>query len=317
MKLIRKQWFLIALVILMALGYFLAKPFQWASDIAWLKWSIVSVTMFLMSWPLAFGRLKQTVSRPVAPILACALNLILIPLLIWPLAALAGTELGPGMIIAAATPSTLASASVLTRHAGGDDSVSIMVTIVTNATCFLTMPLWILIQTGNEFESSTLVGTIYKLLFFVVLPITVAQIVRLHPPSAQWATQKKPTLSFVALLGILAMVFFGAVKMGLRFASDDAVNMSAAQLLIAALILVSVHITVFWFGILTARKLGIARDQQIAVGFSGSQKTLMIGLSTAVNLGVSIIPIVLYHALQLIVDAMFAEWFRKEENHKK
>jgi len=118
------------------------------------------------------------------------------------------------------------------------------------------------------------------------------------------------------LLGILAMVFFGAVKMGLRFASDDAINMSAAQLLIAALILVSVHITVFWFGIWTARQLGIAREQQIAVGFSGSQKTLMIGLSTAVNLGVSIIPIVLYHALQLIVDAMFAEWLRKEENHK-
>jgi sodium/bile acid cotransporter 7 len=246
-------------------------------------------------------------------LLAVALNLVLIPLLIWPLAALAGAELGPGMIIAAATPSTLASAAVLTRFAGGDDSVAIMVTIITNASCFLVMPFWIFVQTGNEIESSKLIGTIYKLLFFVVLPIAVAQLARFHSRSAAWATANKPRLSFIALIGILTMVFLGAVKMGLRFSEGDQTGLDAKSILIAAVILLGVHVFVFWLGIVIAKATGRTREEQVAVAFSGSQKTLMIGLSTAVNLGMSMIPIVMYHALQLIVDSLFAERLKSSE----
>ncbi len=317
MKQIGKHWFLISLVAMMALGFVLARPLEQIAELQWLKWAIVSVTMFLMAWPLEFGRLQRTFSRPLAPGLACVLNLVLIPLLIWPLAALAGMELGPGMIIAAATPSTLASAAVLTRRAGGDDSVSIMVTILTNATCFLVMPFWILVQTGNEIESSRLTGTIYKLLLFVVLPIGAAQLARIHRPSAEWATKSKPRLSIFALLGILSIVLIGAIKMGLRFsgeASDGtAGGFTVWQLITAAVILLTVHVLVFWVGIESAKRLGVPRVEQIAVGFSGSQKTLMIGLSTAINLGMSIVPIVMYHALQLIVDAFFAERLRAKE----
>ena len=312
MKLIRKQWFLISLLVLMAMGFWFAPPFESLSDIHWLKWSIVTVTMFLMAWPLEFGKLKRTISRPLAPLLACVLNLVLIPLLIWPLAALAGTELGPGMIVAAATPSTLASAAVLTRYAGGNDSVAIMVTIITNASCFLVMPFWIFVQTGNDVESGKLAGTIYKLLLFVVVPIGAAQLIRFHRPLADWATLRKPWLSILALIGILAMVFLGAVKMGLRFDAQTDASMSIVNLVIAAVILVGVHAFVFWLGIFVANLLGTTRDEQIAVGFSGSQKTLMIGLSTAVDLGMNIIPIVMYHAFQLITDTIFAERIREE-----
>lgn len=301
----------------MVVGFVFCAPFESLSNLEWLKWSIVAVTMFLMAWPLEFGRLKRAVSRPLAPLLACVLNLVLIPIIIWPLASLAGAELGPGMIIAAATPSTLASAAVFTRRAGGDDSVSIMVTILTNASCFLVMPFWILVQTGEEVESSKLTGTIYKLFFFVVLPIGLAQLARFNSASAEWATRKKPLLSILALLGILSMVFLGAVKMGLRFSGQSESAMDVSNLLIMAVSLVLVHTFVFWFGISFSSILRIPREEQIAVGFSGSQKTLMIGLTTAINLGMSIIPIVVYHAMQLIVDAVFAERIRNNESPAK
>ena len=297
----------------MAVGFWSAPRFETISNINWLKWAIVTITMFLMAWPLTFGNLKRSVSNPLAPILASSFNMVLIPVLIWPLAALAGTELAPGMIVAATAPSTLASAAVLTRRAGGDDSVAILVTIITNASCFLVMPFWIYLQTGNEVEPGKLVGTIYKLLFFVVLPIGGAQLARFHRRSAKWATNHKPMLSRFALLGILSMVFLGAVKMGLRFDGQGGEELSVKYLMTAAVILLSVHTFVFWSGILVANRMGVSRDQQIAIGFSGSQKTLMIGLSTAVDLGMNIIPIVLYHALQLIVDSVFAERIRSEK----
>ena len=174
------------------------------------------------------------------------------------------------------------------------------------------MPFWIFVQTGNEVESGKLIGTSYKLLLFVVLPIATAQLIRFHQASAAWATQRKPVLGKLALIGILAMVFLGSVKMGMRIITQTDASMSPANLGIAAVVLLGVHVFVFWFGIFAARKMGTTRDEQIAVAFSGSQKTLMIGLSTAVNLGMNIIPIVIYHALQLIVDSIFAEKIREE-----
>lgn len=317
MKQLGKHWFLFSLLAMMLAGFFFCARFESLSNIEWLKWTIVAVTMFLMAWPLEFDHLKRALSRPVAPLLACVLNLGLIPIMIWPLASLAGAELGPGMIIAAATPSTLASAAVFTRRAGGDDSVAMMVTILTNASCFLVMPFWILVQTGEQVESSRLTGTIYKLFFFVVLPIGLAQAARINSASAQWATRNKPRLSILALMGILAMVFLGAVKMGLRFSGQSQTEMNAMNLLMMAASLLLVHVSVFWFGIWSASRLGIPRQEQISVGFSGSQKTLMIGLTTAINLGMSIIPIIVYHALQLIVDAIFAERIRNRETRAK
>jgi sodium/bile acid cotransporter 7 len=310
MKLIRKNWFLVALMVTLLAGYHCSEPLSWLSSLNWLKWSTVAVTMFLMAWPLAFGSLQRTISRPVAPLLACLLNSAVIPLIVWPLVRGVGGDLGAGMMIAAATPCTLASAAVWTRRAGGDDSVAIMVTILTNASCFLVMPFWIFMQTGNSIEPNVLTGTIYNLFFFVVLPIAAAQLVRLNPTAAAWATAQKSRLSSLALFGVLTMVFIGAISMGLRMGELDRA-LSVASIALIAVLVLGVHGAVFWGGMGVAKLLGLPREQQIAVGFSGSQKTLMIGLTVSISLGMSIIPIVLYHAIQLIVDTIFADWIRE------
>ncbi|MEM9940107.1 MAG: bile acid:sodium symporter [Planctomycetota bacterium] len=309
MSWIRKNWFLISLIILLGIGFYFSRNLDSISDLGWFKWSVVSVTMFLMSWPLRFDHLKSSLTRPLAPLLACGINLVFIPMVTWPLSWFAGAELGPGLLIAAATPSTMASAAVLTRRAGGDDSVSILVTLLTNGTCFLVMPLWIKIQTGNQLDSVVLVATIYKLLFFVVLPIGLAQIIRFHSGLGKWASQNKPKLTIFALIGILIMVFLGAIKMGIRFQSQD-IDFTLWQLTYVITVVAMVHLLAFGLGMQIARVMRIGPKSTVAIGFSGSQKTLMIGLSTAINLGFSIIPIVIYHSVQLILDSIIAEKMR-------
>ena len=69
--------------------------------------------------------------------------------------------------------------------------------------------------------------------------------------------------------------------------------------------------TVFWLGISTGRLLQLPREDYLAVGFAGSQKTLMVGLVICVELGVLLIPMVLYHVAQLFVDTLFADYFRQ------
>ena len=55
---------------------------------------------------------------------------------------------------------------------------------------------------------------IIKLGLLVVLPMTIAQLLRVHQPLARWATGKKPQLSILSQCGILAMVFLGAIMTG-------------------------------------------------------------------------------------------------------
>lgn len=313
MTFIKKNWFLICLFSVLTVGFLGCKPLEPVVAFDWLKWLVVCTTMFLMAWPLELKNIQSTLTKPGPSLLACALNLIAIPLLAWPVSMLVGPELGPGIIIAGATPSTLASAAVLTRRAGGNDGIAVLVTILTNATCFLVLPFWIYIQTGNQIESSQLIGTIYKLLAFVVVPIFLGQLVRLHAQSANWATRNKPSLSIAALIGILIMVLLGSVKLGLRFAEADQASIGPIEISLTIVALSFIHLFTFWLGFHLSKQIGLNRESQIAVAFSGSQKTLMIGLGTAVSLGMSFIPIVLYHTIQLITDAYIAERLSRQK----
>ena len=287
----------------------MATPLAGLAESSWIKWGIVSVTMFIMAWPLKFGQLKTTISRPQAALLASILNVGLIPLLVWPFAGFARIEIGCGMIVAAATPCTLATGAVWTRRAGGNDGIAMMVTIITNSTCFIVMPFWIFWLTGVEIESSKLLGTVYKLLAFVVLPIGVAQLLRIHRASADWATTNKSKLSIAAMIGVLSVVFVGAIGMGNRVA-DVQSSTAVKDLLVAATVLVSVHCVVFWLGMKIAGVMKMPRPDQIAVGFAGSQKTLVIGLSTAISLGFSMLPILMYHVMQLIIGTILVDQIR-------
>jgi sodium/bile acid cotransporter 7 len=59
------------------------------------------------------------------------------------------------------------------------------------------------------------------------------------------------------------------------------------------------------------------RANQIAVGISGSQKTLMVGLQMAMELGFNIIPMVFYHVSQLLIDTLFVDFFRRRSGTKQ
>ena len=69
-----------------------------------------------------------------------------------------------GILVVGAIPSTLASAAVWTRRAGGNDAVAILGTIVTNLSCFVVTPVWLFQMTGETVRtSSTLAEMIVKL----------------------------------------------------------------------------------------------------------------------------------------------------------
>lgn len=316
MERMRKQWFLLVLVSVLTIGIVFGQPLAWLSNRSLLKWSVVSVTMFLMAWPFSFGDITEVLTRPKAPLLACAINAIAMPLILWPFLWIVSPDVSAGMVVVFASPCTLASAAVWTRRAGGDDRVAILVTLVTNLLCFLITPFWVWLQTGAASDSVEVGAatvrfgdTVWKLLMFVVLPIGVAQAVRLHAVSAKWATVHKRHLGIGSQIGILTIVFLGAIQTGIRFRGSETA-LPFIELLIAVAILLSLHVLVLLATKRLARGLGFEESVQIAIAIAGSQKTLMVGLSIAVSLQVTILPLIAFHSLQLVIDTVIADRFK-------
>ncbi|MBC8355784.1 MAG: bile acid:sodium symporter [Planctomycetes bacterium] len=313
-----QRWFLVALVAVLATGICLAGQLQPLTAFALpgtsipLRSAIVATVLFLMAFPLEASAMWQAMRRPWPPLLAVAVNFGLLPLFAWGISFGLNADLAGGLLVAAATPCTLASASVWTRRAGGNDAVSILVTITTNLMCFIVTPLWLLAMTGERVSSPelSLEKMALKLGLLVVLPMTAAQLFRLHKPLAIWATREKRMLSVLAQCGLLLMVMFGAIRTGIGFSDPTQTQSSIFDLLAMLAAVCLVHTVMLFVGVFLAKMARFSREDQIAVAFAGSQKTLMVGLLMAISLQVSILPMVTYHVSQLFIDTLIADRFR-------
>jgi sodium/bile acid cotransporter 7 len=221
-------------------------------------------------------------------------------------------ELATGVILAATVPSTLASAAVLARRADGNDAVAFLVTMITSLACFLVIPAWIglLIGVRTDIDFGDIV---LGLMMLVVLPIVVAQVLRQWRPIGLLATQHKMLLSTFAQVGVLAMVLIGAVFCGERLAeleTDSPMTTGAVILMIIAVTVI--HMMLLIAGFSLSRAFSWGQPDAIAVAFSGSQKTLMVGAYLAMAVGpLAILPMVAYHAAQLVIDTLIADWLRQ------
>lgn len=293
-----------------------AGPVTAWSESAPIRNTVVAVVMFLMALPLEARAMWRTIRRPGPPALAIAMNWLAQPLLIWLYvrwigAAWLSQDTALGMLVVSTVPCTLASAAVWTRRAGGNDAVSIMVTVVTNGTCFLITPLWLLQLTG---QSSTIDARqiVFTLAVVVVLPMVIAQLLRVFRPVGWWATRQTGRLSVSAQFGVLAVIFFGTVQTALRLktSGDRPIFVELLAVLIGVTL---IHVVVFLWGMVAARACRMSRPDQIAVGIAGSQKTLMVGLQVCMELGFDIVPMIAYHISQLLIDTLIADRLRAKQ----
>jgi sodium/bile acid cotransporter 7 len=313
-RFIIQRWFLILLACVLAAGI---TQWEWLMPLAeasWLRSGVVAAVLFLMALPLPAETTWRAMRRPAAPLLGFAVNFGLLPLAAWGLSLFLRADTAAGLLVAAATPCTLASAAVWTRRAGGNDSAALLVTLLTNALCFLMTPLWLKLTLGTRAQGIKIDAgeMVAALAMLVVLPMAAGQLARLYRPLGSWATRRGKPLGVAAQFGILTMVLLGAIKTGemlhhqppeTAFAWWDWAAMVAATL--------GLHLGMLASGVALSAALRLPREDRIAVGISGSQKTLMVGLQVAIAAQLLILPMVVYHVGQLIVDTIIADRWRR------
>jgi solute carrier family 10 (sodium/bile acid cotransporter), member 7 len=306
-----RRLFLLGLIVVLVAG--IGWPAQMAPLARFLPSNvIVAAVTLIMALPLETSALWNAVRRPGPAWLATAINSGVAPPLGWLASRALPPELAAGVIVATSVPCTLATAAVWTRRAGGNDAVAFLVTMITNLSCFIVVPawLWLLVGVRADIDYGRI---IMGLIMLIVLPIVVGQILRQWPPIGLRATAHKHALSRLAQCGVLLMVFVGAVDCGKNISGRA--QLSAENLAIMVGAVAAVHLVLLLIGLASARRLGFDRGDAIAVAFSGSQKTLMVGAYLALTVGpLAILPMVAYHAAQLVIDTLVADRWHAESN---
>lgn len=313
-----RHWFLIglALAILagMRIGIGLGESANSPAMRVWFENSaraLTAVVLFLMSFTLDSRKLADALRSPRAVLWATFVSYAIVPLLAWPVSQWqSNSDYLLGVIITASVPSTMASASVWTRKAGGNDAVSLLVTILTNGLCFLVTPLWLgtLIGTAVPLNTRKLIE---DLIVSALLPIALGQAARQLSSLARFADRFKIALSNTAQVCILIIIFGSALRAGPKLASSSESGLTS--LLLVVISMAAIHmaaIAIAWWG---GKLIRLSREDALAAAFAGSQKTLPIGAYLASRMaeqgasGLVVFPILVYHISQLVIDSLIAE----------
>jgi sodium/bile acid cotransporter 7 len=320
-----KRWFPAALLTLIGIGLSIGAQVPAESLTGWIDWLrptwITGIVLFLMSYSLDSRQLAASMRAPRPVLWATVVNIGLIPLLGWGLTIVqTSPDFSIGLMIAASVPCTMAAASVWTRRAGGNDAVSLLVTALTNGSCFLFTPFWLNLTYGGNVQLDV-VAMMMRLVMAVMIPATFGQLIRLLPGQADFATRHKTAIGVLAQGCILVLVFKASCGAGTRL-GDVAFVQQIGGLCLVWVSCIILHLAAMAVGLAGARRFGFSRADQTAVAFSGSQKTLPIGVLLATDpkmfgnpdllgagLGVpfAVFPMLMYHASQLVVDTFIAD----------
>lgn len=321
-RLLARHWFLAGLALVIGGGLFLGAPLaesfqtpetrQITESAA--RW-LTAVILFLTAITLPGNRLAAAAQAPRSVLWATLVNFVVLPLLAWPLSQCqAHADYRLGIVITASVPSTMASAAVWTRRAGGNDAIALLVTILTNGLCFLITPLWLSFLVGSTVGLDTR-RLILDLVICALLPIALGQGLRRLPGPGAFADRHQLRISFCAQICILGVVFGSALRAGPQFATSWQ-SQGISTLIGLVLSMSGLHLAALalaWWG---GKSVGLSQEDRLAAAFSGSQKTLPIGVYLASRMaaqgasGLVIFPVLIYHVAQLFIDSLATEFFR-------
>lgn len=280
------------------------------------RWGI-AVVFFLYGLTLAPERLKAGALHWRLHLLVQGMCFIGFPLLVIGLGApLKGhlpDALWLGFLYLAALPGTIASAVAMTGLARGNVPAAVFNATISGLIAVVATPALMALTAGMTGVSLPLGAVILKVVLLIVLPMALGQLARRW--LAAWAGRNarwlKP-LDRAIILAIVANAFCDAMVQGLWTQQRPLIVLEAAAACIA----------LFWIahGLtgLIAGWLGLDRADRIAALLSATQKSLATGVPLAPvifgpvpQLGLIILPIMLYHLAQLITVGVLAGRWQK------
>ena len=214
----------------------------------------------------------------------------------------------------AALPSTVSSSVVMVSMARGNVAGSIFNASISGLIGIVATPLWMGLFMSGDSQGFDFLESFVSLILKILMPVVVG--LMFHKFLGSLATKHSKFLSWFDKSVILAIVY---KSFGESFSSGLFETIGILDLLLVLLAVVALFVLVYFIINKFTRVLNFNREDRITALFNGSKKSLVHGTVMSKVLfenmstqGVFIIPIMIYHAIQLIVISFIAQRMSKD-----
>ena len=210
-------------------------------------------------------------------------------------------------------PSTVSSSVVMVAIAKGNLPTAIFNASISGLIGIMATPLWLslfMLKTG-EFSITAIIS---KLLLQIVLPLILGLLLQRFLGNFARANSKKLSLFDKSVIVLIVFSSFST-----SFASNLFATIDPLSLVKLSVIVVILFFAVYGLTGYVCKLLHFSLQDTITVKFAGTKKSLVHGsvmakiiFGSSASLGLILLPIMLYHILQLLLVAIFAEGYRKQ-----
>lgn len=281
----------------------------------------IALIFFLHAVALSFAALKAGTLRWPLHVVVQTSTFLLFPLIGLGANALLGERVSPdlklGLFYLCVLPSTVSSSVALTAAARGNVAGALFNATLSSVMGVFLTPLWVAVVLKTSGETQSLGPVILDLVKWLILPLIAGQGSR--PLLASWAARHKKAINTADRLTILLLVYTSFCDSFVQGVWSHHGWITLALVLVGSLGLFAIVMTSTG---VAARALGFSREDRIAAMFCGSKKTLASGVPMArlifgahPAIGVILLPIMIYHPLQLVICGILAQrWAKPTED---
>jgi sodium/bile acid cotransporter 7 len=306
---IKKYWFFAGIVLVVLCAVSLRDPQLWLR-----KYNILPIAIFMAflitGLTLDTSRFRTQLLQLKAPLAAMVSSLGFIPLLSWLLASLVfPLEYVVGVCIIATAPVTVVSGTVMTALGRGNISLSLFICVLGNFMGIFTIPFSLKLLIGGEGNVDLpVLNMLSSLVITVLVPIVLGNLARSRLKAH--LSRFKQAFSVFQQCIVLLIIFNAVAGSGenIRTAGDT------LPLLLVFIILLHTLILAMNYGV--SKIIGLDRPSTTAFTIHTSQKTLTVAYLVwsgyfANQYPLALIPGIVYHLTQMIMDTFVAERFRR------
>ena len=238
-----------------------------------------------------------------------AATFVVFPLLGLALSPLSGTVLTPplyiGLVFLCTLPSSVQASVVFTSIAGGNVSAALCSASISSVIGMVLTPLLVgLLLQAHGGASLNGVGSIA---LHLLLPFLAGQVLQSRIDA--WMQRHGQAVRLVDRASVLLMIYgvFSVATLSGMWSRIPASSLLVLAIIDGALLATMLASTAF-----AARRLGLSREDEIAIVFCGSKKSLVTGIPMAnalfagASLGLVVLPLMIFHQLQLMACATLA-----------
>ena len=317
MALLRRNWFNLALLLLLATAYLTRHLGLELGPVRPSDLSIALVAgIFLITGLLSpLSAFRAGVANIRLHVFAQVFAFVFVPAVTWVLLLFVGDFLVPemrqGILLLAILPTTITSCTIYTTMAGGNVTGAAFNAFLGNFIGVMLTPLLFvfLVAPGAGLEIAW--QRLGSLILLIIVPFTVGLLIRKKLGDIPTGVAEKlPLASALALLTIIFLAFQGMFAPG-----SPLWEWSALQLALPMAFLLGLHLFLLLAAWMLSAWSGLHGPDRTAALFVGTQKTIALGLplihffmATEPHLaGALAIPLIIYHPMQMLIAAFVAQ----------